>query len=85
MNITVEVMQLTGTVNLQIKDESNTTVNCNDSTVTNNKITCTFPSKGKANYSALVTAKKGDTQKFVIMYHKQDVCITYSLNLPIYL
>lgn len=36
-------------------------------------------------YSAFVTAKKGDTQKFVILYHQEDVCIIYTLNLPIFL
>jgi hypothetical protein len=60
-------------------------VACSDSTSTNNKISCTYLATGKTVYNAIVTAKNGDTQKFIILYHKQDVCITYSLNLPLYL
>jgi hypothetical protein len=85
MDVTAEVMQLSGTVNMEIRDGENKTVQCSNGSSSNNKISCSFTAKERVVYSAVVTAKKGDVQKFIIMYYKQDSCFSYSLNLPLYL
>lgn len=59
MNITVEVIQLSGVINLKIIDENGTDVVCSNSTTTNNKVTCSFEGVGKKVYEATVTANKG--------------------------
>lgn len=84
MNVTTEIVQLAGSVTLQIRD-GNKTVNCTDQTSTNNKITCTFLSTEKTAYTAIVTGKKSETQKFIIIYHKKEACLAYTLNLPLFL
>lgn len=59
MNITVEVILLSGVINLKIIDENGTDVICLNNSTTNNKITCTFEGIGKKTYEATVTAVKG--------------------------
>lgn len=60
-------------------------MNCTDKKSTNNKVTCTFLSKEKTTYTAIVSGKKGETQKFIIIYHKEEACLAYTLNLPLFL
>jgi len=42
---------------------------CRNPTVSNAKITCSFTTVVGVNYAVNVRAMRGDTQKFVILYH----------------
>lgn len=66
-------------------DDNNNSVTCFDNSSSNNKLICSFIAKADINYQAVVTASRGDVQKFLIMYHKIDSCTPYSLNWPLFI
>jgi hypothetical protein len=85
LNITVEVIQLAGTVSLQILDPSNNKVDCRDATVTTSKLTCSLATDPGKMYTVNILATQGFTQKFIILYHKQEHCIPFILNKPLFI
>jgi len=50
MSVTVQIMQLAGTVVMDVYDASNTKIVCKDPVTSNTKLTCTFLTVGLAKY-----------------------------------
>jgi hypothetical protein len=71
MNITVQVVQLAGTVSMQILDFYNSVVICRNPTTSTTKLTCSLTTEANGTYNVNIMGSRGSAQKFIILYHKE--------------
>lgn len=76
---------LAGTVTLELADSAKKAVSCSNQSASNSKLTCSWSTIGEQTYRATVRGKKEEVQRFLILYHQQSACLSYSLNMPLYL
>lgn len=81
-NVTVEVIELVGTVSMEVSREDGRKVDCLPKE-SSDTLTCDL-SLQKGSVVNIRIIGKGGRQRFAISYFKTESCQTYSLNLPLY-